>query len=1171
MNLSQESIIWIFRQAFVALLYLLFGILIHQFFTHHGIVSIVWPGTGLALGAVLIWGRTCIWGVLIGSFALNLISNDSTWAILGMTLANVAEIWLAGLLLESMVGSINQAASLNQLLRIIFLGGVACMLAASIGSPSLLLAVYINSDELLEQWWHWWRGDFLGIVIFTPLMLSFQKLFFKDTKLWNVIEPFMLLLATVVVGQMVFLDWGATLFDSPPKDYLLFFFINLIAIRSNLWVTCLAILMIAIQGLAGAYLKMGYFRDEIEVSQLDNYWTYMLIISLIGITISSYLNELKTARNEAINRKDEFRSLFSNMTNGFALHQVIRDASGKMVDYRFIDVNPAFEKMTGLPRSRWIGNTVKEVIPETENYWIEHYEKVVDTGEFGVYENFSKPLGRWFSTYAYRPTPEYFAVILQDITLQKEAVAKLSAIEQRWKFALEGAGDGVWDWNVQTNEVFFSQQWKSMLGYSDDEIDNNLEAWKSRVYPDDLPQVYKDLENHFNGETTAYANEHRMRCKDGSYKWIMARGLIIEKSQDGRPLRVIGTHTDISERKKAEAMLSSAAQYARSLIEASLDPLVTINTEGKITDCNLATEAITGLGREALIGSDFSDYFTEPDKAYQAYQQAFARGFIKDYPLAIQHQDSQIKEVLYNASVYRNANGEIEGVFAAARDITESKRNQTLEHYRSQILELLANNATLEDILTQMALGIEHICPKALCSILLLDDDGKHLLNGAAPSLPDFYNTAIHGLAIGLGVGSCGTAAHLGERVVVEDIQNHPYWAPYKALAAKAGLGACWSQPIKDSSEKVMGTFAIYHQHPQTPLESDIKLITQTAHLATIVIEAKRADQELASYRNHLEELVNQRSKQIAILNQELEKRALEAESANAAKSTFLSNMSHEIRSPMNAILGFTHILRSRGDNLTDVQKDHLYKIQQASEHLLAIINDILDLSKIEAGKMQLDVVEFNRAEFFDKISSLVSDRIRAKGLRFSTDINRLPEKMLGDSTRLTQMLLNYLSNAIKFTEQGGIILRAKLLEEQENAVLVRFEVEDSGIGIDQTQLAKLFNPFEQADSSITRRYGGTGLGLVITKHLAELMAGQVGAESSVGHGSIFWFTARLGKIGTTPVVLDNGDTISDGAEAMLGKLHAGKLILVAEDSEINQEVGQDVSSRYPAGTRICE
>lgn len=1031
MNLSRSSITWLLKQALVAVLYLLSGVVIHRFFTQHGIVSIVWPGSGIALGALLIWGRTSIWGVLIGSLVLNFVSSHSPWAIVGMTSAALAEIWLAGLLLAPMIGSISQAASLKQYLHILFLGGTACMLAAAIGSSSLLLAGYISSAELLEQYWYWWRGDFLGIVIFTPLILSFQKPCMQDIKHGGVAESFMLLLLTFAAGQMVFLDWGVALFATPPKGYLLFFFINLIAIRSNLLVTSLAILMITIQGLAGAYLKIGYFRDEIEIAQLDNYWTYMLILSLIGITISSYLNELKTARNEVLNSQDKFRGLFSNMTNGFALHKVIRDTSGKVVDYRFIDVNPAFEKMTGLPRARWIGNTVKDVIPETEDYWTEQYQKVVDTGEASVYENFSKPLGRWFLTYAYRPSPEHFAVITQDITVQKEADAKLYASEQRWKFALEGAGDGVWDWNVESNKVFFSQQWKAMLGYADHEIDNTLEAWKSRVHPDDLAQVLNDVEQHLQGETKAYFNEHRVCCKDGSYKWILDRGLVIEKSRDGKPLRMIGTHTDIS----------------------------------------------------------------------------------------------------------------------------EAKRNQLLEYYRSQILELLANKASLEEILMQMVLGVENLCPGALCSILLLDAAGEHLLTGAAPNLPDFYNAAIHGLAIGSGVGSCGTAAYLGERVVVEDIQNHPYWTPYKVLAASAGLGACWSQPIKDSSGKVLGTFAIYHPHPQVPAQSDIELITQTAHLATIVIEAKRAETELASYRNHLEELVSQRSAQIVTLNQELEKRALEAESANIAKSTFLSNMSHEIRSPMNVILGFTHILRSRGDNLSEAQKQHLYKIQQASEHLLAIINDILDLSKIEAGKMQLDAVEFSRAELFDKVSSLVSDRIRAKGLRFATDINRLPEKMLGDSTRLTQMLINYLGNAIKFTEHGGITLRAKLIEEQENAVLVRFEVEDSGIGIDQAQLSRLFNPFAQADSSITRRYGGTGLGLVITKHLAELMAGQVGAESSVGHGSTFWFTARLGKISTAPVVLDNGVTTSDSAEAILVKMHAGKRILVAEDNEINQEV----------------
>ena len=1031
MNLAHSPITWLSKQLLLAGLYFLSGVLIHRYFTQHGIVSIVWPGTGLAVGAWLIWGKTTIWGVLVGSLALNFIANDSPWAIVGMTLANVAEIQVSGLMLEIWFESIRPTYSLKQYLHILLLGGVACLVASVIGSASVLLAGYIRPSELLAQTWYWWRGDFLGIVIFTPLILSFHQCFFQLRKPKILVEALLLLLATFSVGQIVFLDWGSKFFAHEPTAYLLFFFIHLIAIRTNLLVTSLAILIIAVQGLTSAYLKVGYFRHEIELAQLDNYWTFMLILSLIGVTISSYLYQLSQAQNESIKNQEKFLGLFTNMTNGFALHKVIRDEVGKMIDYRFIEVNPAFEKMTGLPRAHWVGNTVKQLIPETEAYRMEQYQNVVDTGEASIFENFSTALGRWFLTYAYRPSPEHFAVITQDITLQKQADAKLYASEQRWKFALEGAGDGVWDWNIQTNEVFLSPQWKAMLGYADDEIDNSLEAWKTRIHPDDLAHALNAIELHLQGKNKAYFNEHRMRCKDGGYKWILDRGMVIERTQYGKPLRIIGTHADI----------------------------------------------------------------------------------------------------------------------------TATKRIQLLENYRSQILELLANKATLNEILVKMTLGIENICPGTLCSILLLDSAGEHLLTGAAPSLPDFYNAAIHGLKIGMGVGSCGTAAYLGECVIVDDIQDHIYWAAYREIATKAGLGACWSQPIKDSSGKVLGTFAVYHHHPQFPVQSDIDMIRQSAHLATIVIEAKRQETELAVYRNHLEDLVSQRSAQIVSLNQQLEIRALEAESANIAKSSFLSNMSHEIRSPMNAILGFTHILQAKGDNLSPTQKEQLYKIQQASEHLLSIINDILDLSKIEAGKVQLEAVEFSRAELFDIVSSLISDRIRAKGLRFSADINRLPEKMLGDSTRLIQMLINYLSNAIKFTEQGGISLRAKIIEEQKNAVLVRFEVEDSGMGIEPVQLSQLFKPFTQADNSITRRFGGTGLGLVITKHLAELMGGQVGVKSTVGRGSTFWFTAGLGKVVNVPVGLDDDSIKADSADTMIRKMHAGKRVLVAEDNEINQEV----------------
>ncbi len=279
------------------------------------------------------------------------------------------------------------------------------------------------------------------------------------------------------------------------------------------------------------------------------------------------------------------------------------------------------------------------------------------------------------------------------------------------------------------------------------------------------------------------------------------------------------------------------------------------------------------------------------------------------------------------------------------------------------------------------------------------------------------------------------------------------------------------------------------------------------------------------------------------------------AELANMAKSAFLANMSHEIRTPLNAMIGFTEVLNAKSDNLTDDQKDKLSKIGTASEHLLSIINDILDLSKIEAGKLNLKYIEFSLAELFDKVSFLIGEKLRSKNLRFSNDFEHMPAKLIGDPTRLSQMMINYLSNAVKFTEKGSITLRTKVLEESNDDFLVRFEVEDSGIGLNEENKSRLFTAFEQADNSSTRKHGGTGLGLAITKHLAELMRGEVGVESVPGKGSTFWFTARLGKAVAQPVPTTSSSTATISTEALLKRDHFGKHVLIAEDNEFNREL----------------
>ncbi len=314
------------------------------------------------------------------------------------------------------------------------------------------------------------------------------------------------------------------------------------------------------------------------------------------------------------------------------------------------------------------------------------------------------------------------------------------------------------------------------------------------------------------------------------------------------------------------------------------------------------------------------------------------------------------------------------------------------------------------------------------------------------------------------------------------------------------------------------------------------------------ITEKKQLEAEIERHRHHLEELVEQRTQQLMLA---LDK----AESATRAKSAFLANMSHEIRTPMNAILGLTHLLRR--DGALPQQIERLEKIDAAAQHLLSIINDILDLSKIEAGRLRLEQTDFALEAMLDHVRSLIGEAARAKGIAVELEVEAMPTWLRGDLTRLRQALLNYAANAVKFTERGQIRLGARLMQEQGESFLVRFEVRDTGIGIDPEKLASLFRAFEQGDVSTTRKYGGTGLGLAITRHLAEMMGGEAGAESQPGQGSCFWFTARLARgQGLIPAL---PQARVEDAEQRLRHQPAGTRLLLAEDNAINREVALEL------------
>jgi PAS domain S-box-containing protein len=279
------------------------------------------------------------------------------------------------------------------------------------------------------------------------------------------------------------------------------------------------------------------------------------------------------------------------------------------------------------------------------------------------------------------------------------------------------------------------------------------------------------------------------------------------------------------------------------------------------------------------------------------------------------------------------------------------------------------------------------------------------------------------------------------------------------------------------------------------------------------------------------------------------------AVAATKAKSIFLANMSHEIRTPMNGILGMAQLLRM--DGVTAKQAVRLDKIDTAANHLLSIINNILDLSKIEAGKFTLECKEVVIDELLRNVVAMVSPKMEAKGLRLILETQHLPSHLLGDPTRLTEALLNYTSNAVKFTEHGTITIRSRLLEESNDTKLLHFEVEDTGIGIAPDRANTLFHAFEQADGSTTREYGGTGLGLVITKKLAELMGGEAGVNTTLGKGSRFWFTARFKKI-LDQDTENQQQLTGETPETILARDYQGRRVLLVEDEPINQEIARE-------------
>jgi two-component system sensor histidine kinase/response regulator len=568
---------------------------------------------------------------------------------------------------------------------------------------------------------------------------------------------------------------------------------------------------------------------------------------------------------------------------------------------------------------------------------------------------------------------------------------------------------------------------------------------------------------------------------------------------------------------EAQGALQQSETRYRLLSELTTDVIIWAGPEGEIVYASPSCRALFGHGPEAFVADPgLMESLIHPDdrRAYRDHvaKRMASQGNCPRLEYRIRHPDDGERWIEHYCEPLRHEDGRYLGLRSSHRDITQRKQvelalqasenryRELFESSRDALMTLAptewrftsANQATLE-LFGATEAGFKALVPWDL----------------SPPRQPDGRPSAEKGLELIAAAMRDGSQFFEWECLRQD---GRPFPADILLTRMETGDSPFLQASVRDISER------------------------------------KRQAEELDRYRDHLEQLVAERTAALEVAKDR-------AETAYRAKSAFLANMSHEIRTPLNAVLGMTYLLRRTGVDAK--QANYLDKIESSGRHLLALLNDILDISKVEAGKLRLDETDFSLVNLVRELLDIEGTTAAEKGLSFRVDIAGAPRTLRGDPGRLRQALLNYLGNAVKFTDQGSIMLRCRSLEEGEKDCLLRFEVVDTGPGIREEDMCKLFQKFEQLDLSLSREHGGSGLGLAITRRFAELMGGEAGVESEFGQGSCFWFTARLRK-GITPATVTT-DASDDPAHLALQREFAGTRLLLAEDNESSQDVAADL------------
>ena len=613
-----------------------------------------------------------------------------------------------------------------------------------------------------------------------------------------------------------------------------------------------------------------------------------------------------------------------------------------------------------------------------------------------------------------------------------------------------------------------------------------LRDWLQLVHVDDRERLRRSM---LDGARSSERSEFEYRALRGDGEWIQLRQEM-EPIEDpsGMPSgRWFGTMQDVTERLRAETKVRESAIFVQAVEDSLPDHLAVLDRAGVIVSVNAAWTAFAAvngsgdgdLAARAGVGVDYLEICRRADEATAGQSASAAAGIVaviagerEGFDLEYEcHSQTQERWFSMRVSPLKTASG---GAVVVHSDITQRKRGEVeLERHRDH----------LEDIVAERSADLSR---------------ANHALAEAEAFLRGITDRIPARIAYWNRDGTCGFV-------------NQVYCDWY-GIVRESFVGRHESELIGEerAAERLPFVRAVLAGTPQSFERDEKRLDGSLAH-TWIQYIPDRHDGEVRGFFALATDVsqIKQAELRLHLANQELTDARNRAEAATVAKSAFLANMSHEIRTPMNAIIGLTHLLRR--DIEVPAHQARLGKVADAAQHLLGVINDILDLSKIESGKLKLEPVDFTLDLMLTRVCSLVADAARAKGLELVIDTDGLPASLHGDVTRMSQALLNLLSNAVKFTDKGSVAFRGEVVERQPDSMLLRFAVRDTGIGVAPAQIARLFSAFEQADGTTTRRFGGTGLGLSITRQLAGLMGGEAGVQSEVGVGSTFWFTARVG------------------------------------------------------------